>query len=50
MTQVYGTSEKHTSARNKSPSPLELLHGNDLQWKLNYGKEFYHKIAKEVIF
>ena len=49
-TQVYGTAERQTSTRNKIPSPSKQLHVNELQWKLNGGKEFYNKIAEEVIF
>ena len=30
-TQIYGTADRYTYARYKSPSPAELLHGNDLQ-------------------
>ena len=50
MTEIYVTVERHTFARNKIPPPLELLYGKDLQWKLNCGKEFYDKIAKEAVF
>ena len=49
MTKCFGAAERRTSARNKSPSPTELLHGYYLQWKLNGGKEFYNKIAEEVV-
>ena len=46
----FGTVDRNTSTRNIIPSPLEPLHGNDLQWKLNSGKWFYNKIAEEVVF
>ena len=49
-TQIYGTVDRHTSARNKILSPLELLHGNDLQWKLNGEDEFYNNIDEGVVF
>ena len=35
MTQIYGTADSHTFARNKIPSPSESLHGNDSQCKFN---------------
>ena len=41
MTQISGTVERHNNARNKSLSQSESPHGNDLQCKLNGGKEFY---------
>ena len=31
MTKISGTPERHTYERNKNPSPLESLHGNELQ-------------------
>ena len=37
MTQIYGTAERHTYARNKYPSPSDSIHGNALQWRLNGG-------------
>ena len=37
--QIYGTVERHTPVTNKTLSLSESLHGNDLQWKLNSGKE-----------
>ena len=40
MTQVYGTAERHASAINKSSSPSDSIHGNDLQRKLNVLKGF----------
>ena len=33
VTRIYGTAERHTSERYKSPSPSESLHGNDLYCK-----------------
>ena len=50
MTQIYGTAERHTSAQNKIPPPQDLLHGNELPWKLDDRKEFYNKISREVVF
>ena len=50
MTQIYGTAEMHTSARYKILPLSESLHGNEFQYKLNEGKEFYNKISKEVVF
>ena len=50
MNQISVTAERHTSAENKSPSPSEVLHGNNLQCKLNGRKEFDNTIAKEVVF
>ena len=44
ITNFSGNEEMQTSARNKSPSQLGLLHCNDLQWKLNGGKGFDNKI------
>ena len=34
----------------KSLSPSESLYGNNLQWELNGGKEFYNNISEEVVF
>ena len=30
MNQIYGTAEGHASAINKSSSPSDSIHGNDL--------------------
>ena len=49
-TQIYVTTERQNSVRYKSTSPSEFQHLNDLQWKINCGKEFYNKIAEEVVF
>ena len=38
MTQISGTTQRDTSKIYKIMSPSWLLHGHDLQWKLNGGK------------
>ena len=47
MTQVSGVKEKRRSGRHK----IQLLAENksSIEWKLNGGKDFYNKLAEEVI-
>ena len=50
MAQISWTAERHTSTRNKSPSPSQSQYGNDLQRKLNCGKEYNNNTAEKVLF
>ena len=47
MTQVAGVKKKRRSGRHK----IQLVAENktNLEWKLNGGKDFYNKLAEEVI-